>query len=325
MNFNQYLEEKSLIYDKIYLQLYGYYEIAKLHDFLKSNDIFYYVCFGTLLGLIRDGSILNGDGDIDISVYFEDVDKIKGLLIKNGYIFTAEVYIGDKLKGFKFLTPTCCRIDIFVINKSGSDLEAISFLPIEWEKGWEDKDAEYSYLKHDENYIKEGVREITLSNKLSFYAPSNYKQHFINYYGENYNIPDPNFYENGNYLKIPGIIEAKTEKNKHSFKYYEKDTYIYKPEIIVLNSYLGVDANKLSYGFFNNQNIKKSLEYMEKVFDAKNEFIKIQAKEEINLEIEEIKQRHTLEVEELKNHIDNIYNKFIFRRIRLYFNNLLKK
>lgn len=326
MNFKNYLLEKGLISNSISLQLYGYYEIAKLHKILKSNNIFYYVAFGTLLGLIRDGAFINNDSDIDICLYFEDIENLKKLLIKSDYIFVAEIYINNKLKGVKFLTPTNCKLDIFVIYKVGSDIEGISFLLIDWHKGWEDKSANYMYLKYDENYLKEGIEELTLSDKLSFNIPKNYKQHFINYYGENYNIPDSNFYKSGNYLKIPGIKEIKQKNCSHYFKWNKNNT-----DIITLNYYLDIDTKKLSYGFFNDKNIKYDLSYMEKIYEAQNAFLKIKIQEETNHLYSEVnilkEQNHELKhhIDDLRKHINKIYDKLIFRRIRLFTKNIFSK
>jgi len=38
----------------------------------------WFVCFGTLLGLIRDNGVVKGDDDIDIGMYYEDLTKNGG-------------------------------------------------------------------------------------------------------------------------------------------------------------------------------------------------------------------------------------------------------
>jgi len=55
---------------------------------LESAGINYWICHGTLLGIVREGRILPWDHDIDIGVWSNEVTKstILGLFSKNGYV-----------------------------------------------------------------------------------------------------------------------------------------------------------------------------------------------------------------------------------------------
>ena len=44
---------------------------------LEKYEINYWVDSGTLLGLVRDGKLIKGDNDIDISVWESEVEKIR--------------------------------------------------------------------------------------------------------------------------------------------------------------------------------------------------------------------------------------------------------
>ena len=57
-------------------------------DILNRNKIPYWVCHGSLLGLIRDGNLIKWDHDIDIAVMKSQVNKesLKDLFVQAGFI-----------------------------------------------------------------------------------------------------------------------------------------------------------------------------------------------------------------------------------------------
>lgn len=58
------------------------------HDFLTASKIRYWMDFGTLLGSVRAGEIMTYEKDGDISIFEEDMDKLKSLkpvIEKHGY------------------------------------------------------------------------------------------------------------------------------------------------------------------------------------------------------------------------------------------------
>ena len=59
-------------------------------EILESNKILYWLCHGTLLGIIRDKKLIPWDDDIDIAVFKSDVDfeKIKKFFEIRGFINT---------------------------------------------------------------------------------------------------------------------------------------------------------------------------------------------------------------------------------------------
>ncbi|NLV89712.1 MAG: hypothetical protein GX021_10185 [Tissierellia bacterium] len=63
-------------------------------DLFDANDITYFIDYGTLLGIVRDGDIIPWDDDIDISVYSHDMNKIISLLTDN----TEKFPLNEKLE-----------------------------------------------------------------------------------------------------------------------------------------------------------------------------------------------------------------------------------
>lgn len=64
---------------------------------LEKHDVPYWLDSGTLLGVVRDGDVMDHDKDIDLSVWEEDVDKLRSLgteFKKAGYRIQEGVFEG---------------------------------------------------------------------------------------------------------------------------------------------------------------------------------------------------------------------------------------
>ena len=49
----------------------------------EKNEINYWIDSGTLLGLVRDGKLIEGDNDIDVGVWETEINKIENWLPVN--------------------------------------------------------------------------------------------------------------------------------------------------------------------------------------------------------------------------------------------------
>lgn len=56
-----------------------YLLLAKVDGIFKNNDLFYWGSYGTLLGTIRHEGIIPWDDDIDLGIFYDDIDKLKSL------------------------------------------------------------------------------------------------------------------------------------------------------------------------------------------------------------------------------------------------------
>jgi len=65
---------QKLWYHKVLLDLLDY-----LVPVLEENQIPYWLCWGTLLGAVRNGKMIAWDYDIDLGIFHKDFDKIDGL------------------------------------------------------------------------------------------------------------------------------------------------------------------------------------------------------------------------------------------------------
>ena len=57
--------------------------IFYLSELAKKNDIVLYLEYGTLLGFVRDGDIIQWDDDVDFAINYENVEKFGNLLKNN--------------------------------------------------------------------------------------------------------------------------------------------------------------------------------------------------------------------------------------------------
>ena len=65
-----------------------------IKEIFDANGIKFWLIFGTLLGIYRDGGLIPWDGDMDLAVYQEDVKAIiacKELFTKKGILFTPQL------------------------------------------------------------------------------------------------------------------------------------------------------------------------------------------------------------------------------------------
>jgi len=95
--------------------------IAGFKEILEKNDIHFWLDFGTLLGVMREGEVLSWDKEFDISIFYKDFERVKKLLpifINEGYkpihIHTDNNYQFMK-DGFKF--------DINIYYKEKDDID----------------------------------------------------------------------------------------------------------------------------------------------------------------------------------------------------------
>lgn len=60
--------------------------LKKVADFCDSNNLKYYLTYGTLLGAIRHKGFIPWDDDIDINMPREDYDKLQSILKKQNFL-----------------------------------------------------------------------------------------------------------------------------------------------------------------------------------------------------------------------------------------------
>lgn len=141
----------------------------------KNNVKKWFVSYGTLLGLVRENSCIDGDDDIDIIIDKNYYDDVKKLLVKNGFKIEHGHGIGkDTRKILKTKnTSTYASIDIYMGEFSDKDVF----------DQWNRLNIRNCFLDNKNKTFVEREWEGQI-----VYIPNNYKRILINRYGEDWHI-----------------------------------------------------------------------------------------------------------------------------------------
>ena len=138
---------------------------------LNDNNIKnWFVCYGTLLGLVRENSCIDKDDDIDIIIEKSNYDIVKKILIENNFEF---VYENRKHIIKTKDTSDYSSIDIYMgdyINKDVKDL-------------WNKLTIKDCFLDTENKTFIEKKW-----NEQNIYYPNNYERILINRYGKDWKI-----------------------------------------------------------------------------------------------------------------------------------------
>lgn len=154
----------------------------------NENKIIYWLDYGTLLGAVRNGAIIDYDDDCDIGVLRQDFEKILKLsdtFRLAGYCLLTYFY-PDFIR-LDFSRENDLHVDIFIweftrLMFDNDPIERIvlnrtSYLPKDEKKG-----------KHFPAYFLFPMEKIKLSG-YDFYCPTNPKRFVEFRYGSNWQIP----------------------------------------------------------------------------------------------------------------------------------------
>lgn len=145
---------------------------------LNENNIQnWFISYGTLLGIVRNNSCIDGDDDIDIIV--EDIyyDKLKEILSKNNLTFTYSYGINKSRSIIKVNnTKDYCSVDFYMAS-------------IDKEGNFHDK---WNNILWSKCYDTNGKLVERVWNEQTLYLPLNYEEKLINRYGKDWMIPKHN-------------------------------------------------------------------------------------------------------------------------------------
>lgn len=138
---------------------------------LNANNISnWFIGYGTLLGIVRENSCIEGDDDVDIIIDKNHYDVVKQLLVEKNI----EIDFGHGRKLLKTKkNKDYCSVDFYMasIDEKGN-----------FNDNWENVIWSECY--------KENTKLIEyVWNENTLYLPFNYEQKLINRYGENWRIP----------------------------------------------------------------------------------------------------------------------------------------
>jgi|GEM_PF-136232 len=168
----------------------GFELISKIHNMFKPVNVFYFVDFGTLLGMIREGDFIKHDLDIDIGVVLNGevtVDLIRNLMQENGFLLKYEfIYNGMNVEDSFLYKGIKVDIDYYINDDLTSKCYLFYRKP---DLIYEDNEFNVVEL----NYSKI-IKTTTIEVKgIEMEIPQNVEKVLVEKYGSNWKIPDPNW------------------------------------------------------------------------------------------------------------------------------------
>ena len=159
--------------------------LFKITQELTKNNIKYWLDGGTLLGLYRDGKIMEHDNDVDLGVFYNtDTTQVKKIILNLGYP------IENEKEGRK-LTFRCPKFSIDIWGFYGENEKQY------WHRAW----GVGFYFKKE---ILDNLVLLTIDN-MSFYIPSNTETYLYEIYGEGWKVPNPNFRKPEDYKNYKSV------------------------------------------------------------------------------------------------------------------------
>lgn len=179
------LHKAKFVRDNRAFQNHGNAVLLKAKAALEEIDVFFWLDFGTLLGVYRDGKLIGHDTDVDVAVFLEDYAPIiEETMVKHGFTYDRKIVIDDGTygmeQGFSYQNV---KIDIFYYSKQNNQCYCHLFP-----------------LDNQKNYV---VRELyttfTGFKKISFLdtewnIPKDPELRLTETYGENFRIPIKDWY-----------------------------------------------------------------------------------------------------------------------------------
>lgn len=174
------------------IAMHGVSLIHYLQVLLQNSKIKFFFDMGTLLGIIRNGSLLKHDLDVDIAVYADSEEQklaIRKMLIANGskiqYSYSVdglgtveESYVHDGIKfDISYYTRSC-------------DVDICYLFYLEPNRVYESADV-MSVVRLECSTI-EDIVQIDF-NGVSINVPSNSEKYLEQRYGSTWRIPDTNY------------------------------------------------------------------------------------------------------------------------------------
>lgn len=142
---------------------------------LNDNNITnWFIGYGTLLGIIRDNSCINGDDDIDIIIDKRNYGIVKKILVENNI----EIEYGYGINNNKNILKTkdnnnYCSVDFYMSSMDGKGNFNDTWESVIWSECYNENNKLIQYI-WNENIL---------------YLPFNYEIKLINRYGKNWRIP----------------------------------------------------------------------------------------------------------------------------------------
>lgn len=152
---------------------------------LDNCGTFFWLDFGTLLGVVRDGELISHDSDVDIAVRLDEyTEEIAKSLNKFGFTKKYEISIDNGKYGLEeSYLYRGVSLDIFYYSSTDKNMYCHLF-PL---------DNKNNHIIRELYIGKRGFTTIPFKGK-TFNIPASPIERLKETYGENYHIPDKDWY-----------------------------------------------------------------------------------------------------------------------------------
>ena len=187
------ISEKRYINDlRKTLQKNGGKTIKAIQKILEQTDVFFFFDMGTLLGIVREGKLLNHDMDIDVAVFAESEEqkmKLKETLLSKGcklrFSYSIDE-IGAVEDSFKF---NDIKFDInYFSRENDSDICYLMYTNPDLE---DDGTIPLNVVKLTSPHISELKKVDFMGTMINI--PKDPEKYLAVRYGENWHIPDKSY------------------------------------------------------------------------------------------------------------------------------------
>lgn len=164
---------------------FGNEVLLRAKKVLDEIGVHFWLDYGTLLGVYRDGKLIGHDTDVDIAVFLKDYSpEIEKAFIKHGFTYERKIVIDEGRYGMEqSFSYKNVKLDIFYYTKK--DTKCISHIfPLNKEKEFIVREIYTTYT---------GFKSLKFLN-VNWNIPKNTELRLIETYGENYRIPIKNWY-----------------------------------------------------------------------------------------------------------------------------------
>ena len=114
-----YLHKVKYAYKNLIFKSNGDYVLGKISEILNQNGYFFWLDYGTLLGIYRDGKLIKHDVDIDIAMFYSaNVKNLMAVLEENGFKFVRKIFVDEKIPALEYtFRMKNINIDIFFYSE----------------------------------------------------------------------------------------------------------------------------------------------------------------------------------------------------------------
>lgn len=163
--------------------------LIQLKHTLDSNQIFFWLEFGTLLGAYREKDFIKHDLDLDIGVFYESSNQLRNSLIKEGFKLIREFKVGNdgKLGLEETYLYKGVTVDVFYFHKSDNIIYCNSF------SNFEDEYDDMSLCQVKQITVPFTGFSILEFKGMNFNVPYDIPKHLSAHYGANFMIPNAKF------------------------------------------------------------------------------------------------------------------------------------